>query len=48
MIAVESAYVLASREMERIRTENREIQRKRRDEAVRREPRIGDIEAEMM
>lgn len=48
MIAVESAYVLASREMERIRTENRELQRKRRAEAVRKEPRIGDIEAEMM
>ena len=45
---MESAYTLANREMERIRTENRKIQLKHRDKAVCKEPRIVDIEAEMV
>ncbi len=47
MIIVESAYVLANREMDEIRAKNKERLRRRRNDACIREPRIDAVEREM-
>lgn len=44
---MESAYVLANREMDKIRAENKEKQRLRHSEVLHRAPRLADIEREM-